>query len=165
MKPQILVDGYNLIHHMPDLKRQMSQDLRMAREKLIDRIAASRHGCKADITVVFDGSGAAGQGSSGRSGIRIVFSRPPEKADPVLKRMMEKKARGSQMTIVTSDGEIARFARLCGVKAVASSVWAKELKNKRLEDSGNQDVTVSRKEMEEWLLLFRNRAPADGLGD
>jgi len=164
VKPHILVDGYNLIHHMPDLKRRMQHDMQQARDGLIDLLAAGRHGRKADITVVFDGSGTAG-GSAGRSGVRIVFSRPPEKADPVLKRMMEKKARGAQMTVVTSDGEIARFARLCGVKTVSSSAWAKELKSRATEGACRPDRTVSPKEMEEWLLLFRNRAPADGLGD
>jgi len=164
MKPQILVDGYNLIHHMPDLKRRMQHDMQQAREGLIGILAVSRHGRKADITVVFDGSGTAG-GSAGRSGVRVVFSKPPEKADPVLKRMMEKKARGVQMTVVTSDGEIVRFARLCGVKTVSSGEWAKELKSGVPEGAGRPDRTVSRKEMEEWLALFRNRAPADGMGD
>jgi predicted RNA-binding protein with PIN domain len=164
MKPQILVDGYNLMHHMPDLKREMRHDMLQARRRLIDILAASRQGRKADIMVVFDGSGAAG-GSTGRSGVRVFFSRPPEKADPVLKRMMEKKARGVQMTLVTSDGEIARFARLCGVKTVTSSACSKELKSSGPEGPPKPDVSVSRKEMEEWLLLFRNRAPADGMGD
>src|SRR5712692_8438126 len=51
---RLVVDGYNVIHAWPTLKRLLGVSLEAARDKLIERLSVYGLVTGADVTVVFD---------------------------------------------------------------------------------------------------------------
>jgi predicted RNA-binding protein with PIN domain len=116
---QIAIDGYNFIKQTPEFRRLEQIDLQKAREGLIDLLAQYKRLKGYPITVVFDGTQAGRvAGDHGPSkGVKVVFSKPGEKADDVLKRMAAE-AKGG-ILIVTSDQEVASFADKKGAATIS----------------------------------------------
>jgi predicted RNA-binding protein with PIN domain len=110
----VIVDGYNLILRSPRLKPGEGRTLKESREKLVNLLAWMMGGNDARFVVVFDGAALSGRDeTSGR--VQVVYSRPPEKADDVIRRLVEKKVGGEEhITVVTADIEVARHARAMG---------------------------------------------------
>jgi predicted RNA-binding protein with PIN domain len=123
----IAIDGYNFIKQSPDLRRLEQIELQKAREGLIDRLAQYKGFKGHAITVVFDGGPQrTPSGNRERSrGIEIIFSKPGEKADDVLKRLAAERKGG--ITIVTSDREVALFAEKKGAVAIPVSDFAEKM--------------------------------------
>src|SRR5262245_14172333 len=97
----IVVDGYNLILRSPHLKPGADRTLREAREKLVNLLSWAVGAGDARFLVVFDGSEERGakEGRSGR--VEIRFSRPPEKADDLIRRVVEEELRRTdRLTVV-----------------------------------------------------------------
>lgn len=115
----IAVDGYNFIKQSPCLRALERVELQKAREKLIDLLKDYKKIKRHAICVVFDGSQEMiGRGfKEHQRGIEVIFSRPGEKADDVLKSLAAEKREG--LVIVTSDREIARFAVKKGATAIS----------------------------------------------
>lgn len=117
----IAIDGYNFIKQSPELRKLEQVELQKAREGLIEDLARYKRIKGHSIIVVFDGGQqgrTAGERGSSR-GIQVIFSRPGEKADDVLKRLAAEKREG--ILLVTSDREIAGFAEKKGAKVLP--VW------------------------------------------
>src|SRR5262245_14676618 len=110
----IIIDGYNLIHRSPELKPGRDRTLQQARVKLLNLLAWALGGSEVRFLVVFDGAEGGGRDSqSGR--VEARFSRPPETADDVIRRLVEDRVeRVDRVTVVTSDIEVARHARAMG---------------------------------------------------
>jgi hypothetical protein len=117
----IAIDGYNFIKQSPELRKLEQIELQKAREGLIEDLARYKRVKGHSILVVFDGGqqGRAGEKGGSSRGIQVVFSRPGEKADDVLKRLAAEKRDG--ILLVTSDREIAGFAEKKGAKVLP--VW------------------------------------------
>jgi uncharacterized protein len=123
----LIIDGYNLLHAGRSLTRLNVAGLQQERERLIDRLAAYRRKRLCDITVVFDGwqSGWTTENRDRQKGVDLVFSKLEEKADEVIKRMMKEK--GTGVTVITSDREIARFAEKISVSVVSSEQFVEKM--------------------------------------
>lgn len=165
-KHRILVDGYNLVYQFPELRRMLERDREGARKGLLVRLGSYTHEKNIQVVVVFDGDGRLLRDPESYSGIRVVFSKSPEKADPMIKKMIEEHQR-SDLTVVSSDREIASYARLCGVKAVSSRQFAHKIfKERKREAEKKFDHSLSREELEEWLNIFRrDDSPEDTAKD
>lgn len=128
---QIAIDGYNFIKQTDEFRRLEQIELQKAREGLIDRLVQYKRMKGYPITVVFDGAQAgrlAGHREHSK-GIRIVFSKPGEKADDVLKRMATE-ARGG-ILIVTSDREVASFAEKKGAAIISVADFGEKIEMAR----------------------------------
>ncbi len=123
----IIVDGYNLIRQSDSLRASERTSLEEGRKALVRSLAAYRQLRGHRITVVFDGwSGGSPQEERDRAGgIDIIYSRLGEKADEVIKRLVE--GASEEILVVTSDREIAAFAARRGKAAVDSPVFAERI--------------------------------------
>ncbi len=108
---RIIVDGYNVVHAWPPLKRLLTEaNLETARDKLVERLSVLGHVTGAEVTVVFDAHHSAARTNSEEmvDGVRVVFSRKGHSADHVIERMAyEAGDTGDSLTVATSD----RFQR------------------------------------------------------
>ncbi len=79
-----------------------------------------------EITVVFDGWGGSShlESRSVLGGLNVIYSRIGEKADAVIKRMLEKE---SGIILVSSDRELQNAAWAHGSVAVSSALFTKKL--------------------------------------
>ena len=103
----LIVDGYNVIHAWPSLKRLMSTaSLEDARDELVRRVAVMGLITGESVTVVFDAHHSSAMTNSEETveGVRIVFTRKGHSADHAIERLAYGASnRGEVITVATSD--------------------------------------------------------------
>lgn len=156
----IVVDGYNLILRSPQLKPGKGRTLAEARAKLVNLLSWAVGSGDARFLVVFDGADA-GDHETGGERVEVRYSRPPQKADDVIREVVEDQVeRVERLTVVTADLEVARHARAMGADvAMADLFLASMLDPRAPTETPEKPGTLSKRELEEWAELFRNRKP------
>ena len=106
---RLIVDGYNVIHAWPMLKRLLNEaSLEAARDKLVERLAVLGMVRGAEVTVVFDSHRAASSSEEMVEGVRVLFTRKGHSADHAIERIAYQASDAGDVIIVaTSD----RFQR------------------------------------------------------
>jgi predicted RNA-binding protein with PIN domain len=104
---RVIVDGYNVIHAWPTLKRLLGDaSLEAARDRLIERLSVFGMVVGTDVTVVFDAHRSTSQSSSEAvvEGVHVVFTRKGHSADRVIEKIAYDAAQvGDVITVATSD--------------------------------------------------------------
>lgn len=161
----IVLDGYNLVHRSPQLKPGPDRTLRESREKLVNLLSWLMGGEPARFLVVWDGAAAGGRDE--RSGkVEVRFSKPPEKADDLIRRIVESEVQRGRVTVVTADLEVARHARAMGAEVslsdlfLASALGAVSRGEGTVEAEPEKPASLSKAEIEEWAKLFREQRTA-----
>ena len=152
----VMVDGYNLILRTAALRPEEGRTLRQARGKLLSLLAWAVDP-NVRFLVVFDGAEVRGRDSSeGR--VEVRYSKPPEKADDLIRALVrERTDREDALTVVTSDLEIARYARALGADVSLADLFLASLIGPRTPDDPEKPASLSKKEIEEWAEIFRRR--------
>jgi|SRR5918996_3931527 predicted RNA-binding protein with PIN domain len=115
-----VLDGYNVIRRDPRLQAREAESLEAGRSALLGLVARIA-GESADVfTVVFDGARRAA-GAPGAGRVEVVFSRPPETADDVVRRLAARLREGA--VVVTSDRAVQTAARRAGAVAVTAEAF------------------------------------------
>ena len=163
----VILDGYNIILRSARLKPGPTRTLRESRAMLINLVSWMMGANDVRFVVVFDGAEDAGPDEpSGR--VQVKFSRPPEKADDVIRRMVEQKVGGDEaITVVTADIEVARHARTAGADVSIADLFlasalgdiGREPGAGKPDEATDKPVQLSKKELEEWAEIFRRRGP------
>jgi len=170
----IIVDGYNLIHRTPALRPGPDRTLEQSRDKLINLLAWAIGTGEARFLVVFDGATGVRDEDSGSARVEVRYSKPPDKADDLIRRLVEEKVeRVDRLTVVTADLEVARHARAMGADIAMSDLFLASALGPGAaaasagDESADKPTTLSRKELEEWAELFGRGKPAadDGEAD
>jgi predicted RNA-binding protein with PIN domain len=158
----IVVDGYNLILRSPVLKPGKDRTLRESREKLVNLLSWAIGSGDARFLVVFDGAeGSGGEDSQGR--VEVRYSRPPQKADDLIRAVVEDQVeRVERLTVVTSDLEVARHARVMGADVAISDLFLASALQPTSDAEVEKPTTLSRKELEEWAEIFRGKRASGG---
>jgi len=153
----IIIDGYNVIHRTPALRPEKGRSLRESREKLVNLLSWAFGAGDARFLVVFDGAEEGGR-EEGSGRVEVRFSRPPDKADDVIRRLVEERIdRGERVSVVTSDLEVARHARAMGAEIALADLFLASALGPRESETPEKPATLSKQELEEWAALFRAR--------
>jgi len=158
----IVVDGYNLVLRSPALKPGPDRTLRESRQKLINLLSWAVGSGDARFLVVFDGGDERGA-DEGSGRVEVRFSRPPEKADDLIRTLVEDRIRRvERLTVVTSDLEVARHARAMGADIALADLFLSSILGPKesAAEAPEKPATLSRRELEEWAELFKNRSSA-----
>ena len=153
MALQLVIDGYNLIRADPGEAEHPLSDLEGSRNRLIERLKVYRRHKRVKITVVFDGihSGRLSGDKQNHAGVSVTFSRSGEDADTVIKELC--RIRGSSLTVVTTDHDLASYAEANGAVVIKSSeflellemVEYQDLKGVDMEDEEADEPTFGKK--------------------
>jgi predicted RNA-binding protein with PIN domain len=104
---RVIVDGYNVIHAWPQLKRLLGDaSLEAARDRLIERLSVFGMVVGADVTVVFDAHRSVARSNSEADveGVHVIFARKGHSADRVIEKIAYEAAQvGDVITVATSD--------------------------------------------------------------
>jgi len=121
MATHLIIDGYNL------LKGGFASKSEMARESLLQDLAAYRHRKGHALTVVFDGwqQGHPVEQREHRVGVQVVYSWRGEKADQVIQRLVREY--GSDCAVVSSDHEIMATAKAYGAMTLTAALFLSKL--------------------------------------
>jgi predicted RNA-binding protein with PIN domain len=117
-----LIDGYNVIRGDPDLRAREAESLQAGRAALLAVLAGLAREVSDTFTVVFDGARASG-GSASPGQVQVLFSRPPETADDVLRRLAGTLREAA--VVVTSDRAVQDSARRAGAVTVGAEDFLK----------------------------------------
>jgi hypothetical protein len=115
-----VIDGYNVIRRDPDLRGREAEGLPAGRAALLALVAGLARGVPDDFTVVFDGARRTALPPPGGR-VRVVFSRPPESADDVVRALAGRLRDGA--IVVTSDRAVQDSARRAGATAVSAEAF------------------------------------------
>ncbi len=145
MTKHLIIDGYNLLGKRGQVGRTSATDGEAARERLLCELARYRQRKQHPITVVFDGwqQGVSVERREHRSGVQVIYSRRGERADQVIQRLAEEF--GADCAVVSSDREVADFARARGALVMGASEFEARLGQPAV-GSGSPRRPVGRRE-------------------
>ena len=135
-----LIDGYNVIRRDPELAQHEARGLEEGRAALLRLVAGAARASGDPFTVVFDGARRAGGLPAGGQ-VQVVFSRPPETADDVLRRLAAELRSGA--VVVSSDRAVRDAAARAGAAAVTAEQFVTALEPGDT-DEGDDDPAPSR---------------------
>jgi predicted RNA-binding protein with PIN domain len=150
----IIIDSNNLIHKISEIKRLFSESAESAQLTLIESVK-SKVNKNFKLIFVFDGFGNIKRNNVEYSGKKT--------ADEVIKKYIEDNYKKNSLTIVSSDAEIQRLAKICGCEVKKSEDFWKELNpfttkgkniNQLLYKEGEKPDRISKKELEEFKKYF-----------
>ena len=120
MAVRVVVDGYNLIRRSATLSGEEKLSLEHGREALVEKLRQYKRIKRQRITVVFDGADKVtlAEEKTQQKGIKIIYSGQGRTADSVIRRIC--RDQGENVVVVTSDGELANYAKSCGSVVMAS---------------------------------------------
>ncbi len=149
-----LIDGHNLIAALPDIRLDDPDDEAKLVIKLKGFVARKRTKC----VVIFDGGLPGGASTLSSRSVTVIFaSAQHSDADALLKRRMGKIRAGSGWTVVSSDREVADYARGRRLRQLSAQEFVRELQ--RPGTSPNADVQEekprpSQADVDEFMGLF-----------
>lgn len=150
----IVIDSNNLIHKISELKRLFSESSESAQLTLIESVK-SKVNRNYKLIFVFDGFGNIKR--------NYVFYSGKISADEVIRKYIEDNYSRKTLTVVSSDAEIQRLAKVCGCEVKKSEDFWKELNpspakgkniNQLLYKEGEKPDSISKKELEEFKKYF-----------
>lgn len=113
----LLIDGYNVIHRVPELKPSLEGGLENARMKLALLVSRWSQAHPAyDCVIVFDGDEkSGGAGEQRLAGVRCIFSRRAHGGDARIVRFVREYPGGaSVITVVSDDNFVGNNCRAHG---------------------------------------------------
>jgi len=155
LQVQIIIDGYNVLLRGRRAGAIGAAELERMREELTRKAAGYAASKDIRITLVFDGQNGVGVQAAPPPGkVKVVFSRSPENADAVIKKMVQGHKQPRNILVVTSDQPLARFVRSCGCQLLSSEAWRQKMEHGRDEDLAEKHGRLNDLNIEEWLRIF-----------
>jgi predicted RNA-binding protein with PIN domain len=136
-----LIDGYNVIRRDPELHAHEAASLEAGRAALVMLLARVASRVSDNFTIVFDGARRTG-GAPGPGRVQVMFSRPPETADDVLRRLAGTLREGA--VVVSSDRAVQDSARRGGSVAVSAEAFIEAATGPTEVDKDADDDGVAR---------------------
>lgn len=161
----LLVDGYNLLKAAPLGAREEQLNLKAARQHLEQTLIRYARRVGAHIALFFDGSEEEDLLPSPQrpKEIEVFFSRPPEKADDLIKRAIQERRGARCARLISSDRELCRWARRHKIRSTSSAEFLEELERPRqllaisppaTPRELDPDLVLDQDEIDAWEDLF-----------
>ncbi|RJX34575.1 MAG: hypothetical protein C4525_06805 [Desulfarculus sp.] len=151
---RLVIDGYNLIHHCPELA--LAEARGRGREALMQALRLYRKRRPHHITVVFDGGPEPGGQRTSLAGLPVVFSGAARSADDVIADLARQE--GRNLTVITADHELADRCRLHSAVVLDSGEFSLRLMETALGEAPAEEA-----EAEGWDFSTRKKGPAKRL--
>ncbi len=150
----ILIDGHNLIAHMPDINLDDPDD----EARLVMRLRAYNARTGKKVTVVFDHGVPGGWSRELSTGpVKVVFAGSHTNADRVLIERIRSAKNPPALTVVSSDSEVRSAVAERGARVMTADKFAAELSATPSPREMTADVRLSRDEVDEWMQIFKAR--------
>ena len=160
----IVIDAYNLIHKVSELKILLQQSQDICVDTMVSKLHSHYFGRGIKCILVFDGYGK----NKHEHNIEVKFSKTdvgPDygHADALIKHIIEKSKNPKLLKVVSSDRDITFFAKQCGARIqTVESFWG-EVKDRRIErieqerESREKPDVVTKGEFEFLLKEFKKK--------
>jgi len=144
-----IIDGNNLIGKISSLMNLQKKDKQASREKLVyilDRYFVQK---KASVLLHLDGYQA---GRVNSSTMKIIYSENLT-ADEIIKKQISQSKSTRNIIVITSDSNLAQFAKVCSTTVISSEEFVAEIK-KSTQTADEQYRIDSMNNIEEFKKLF-----------
>jgi predicted RNA-binding protein with PIN domain len=154
-----IIDGYNVIHKIPDIKALMETDLQSAREKFVFLLDTYFSKKRNQVYIVFDGCNDISTFNiHSTPKIRVLFSKRYQKADILIKTLLDERKNKALTTIVSSDHEVYQYGKVSRCNVMKSEDFIKKIKAKSFDyENTIKNRTLSSNEIELWKQLFNKK--------
>lgn len=147
----VLIDGHNLIAHMPDLRLDDPDD----EVKLVLRLRAYNAHTRKKVTVVFDHGLPGGWSRELSTGpVNVIFAGTHTNADRILIERIRADKNPHNLTVVSSDSEVRSAAAARGARTLSADQFAAQLAVPPPPREITADIHLTPAEVEEWLQIF-----------
>lgn len=152
---KIIVDGYNVIHADPELKRTVGHDLEKARRSLVRMLKRYLESKSVRVTLVFDGHGGITDVDVEIPGrLQVLYSPAGQSADDLILDIVGDSANPREYVVVTSDmADIGRSARSMGAVVLPSPQFLARIRPVS-EDAGVRSQEEQSNDVDYWLNRF-----------
>jgi len=99
----LIIDGYNLLHKVPELAKMLGTDIQAARHRLVRMVEETAHNMARQTILVFDGREAGSDTALSSKYLEVFFSPGNLSADSVIERLVCKIPNPEKTIVVTSD--------------------------------------------------------------
>jgi predicted RNA-binding protein with PIN domain len=144
-----IIDGNNLIGKIPSIKNLQRNNRQASREKLAFLLGRYFSTGRIMVSLHFDGHV---NDEIKVAGIKIKYS-GSKTADDKIKNEIERSKNPKNITVVTSDNNVAQFARVCSCEVIKSENFSKQLFTHRHSDD-EQSRIEEINNLEEFKKLF-----------
>ena len=150
-----LVDGNNVMAQ----RVGWHKDKRAARRRLLNEVAAFAAAKRVKVAVVFDGAPEEFfRDGSSYKGVRVFYAERGSNADERIKQQVEESRERRTLIVVTSDRELAAYARNCGAQVLRSGEFRKRLDETANESAekthAGEDEIIAQSELKGWMRYF-----------
>lgn len=153
MNAHYFIDGNNLIHLSKRLSTVHLKDKQASREVLVSHLAAYFRGKKITVTAFLDGFENRNiQGGS----IHLKYS-GAHPADDDIRHAIAKAKNPKLITVVTSDGPLAAFAKKCTCTVLSAEEFDKQLFSRQQASSEEAAVRSLANHNDEFTRLFMGK--------
>ena len=125
----VLVDGYNVLHFWPRLRKLTGRSLEQQREALIRVLRQYSDATNCRVTVVFDGHSAKRKPDqiAPTPGLEVLFSAVGRTADDMIERFVGTVVDPSYIQVVTNDNVERRTVEMLGAQSVSTELFTAEV--------------------------------------
>jgi predicted RNA-binding protein with PIN domain len=116
----LIIDGYNVLHLVSELKKLLNSDIELARHRLIRMIEGSAVRMARQTTVVFDGKEAGQDAALTSKHLEIYYSPGKHTADTIIERLVARFPTPGKILVVTSDRAEANAVLSDGAQVMSS---------------------------------------------
>lgn len=152
-----LIDGHNLIPHVPGLTLAMPDDEERLVQRLLDFCRAERH----LVEVYFDGTPPEHAGRRQYGAVTAVFVRKGLIADEAIRRRLRQLGvQAKQWALVSSDQAVQAAGREVHMTVMRSEEFARKMEQGGVQAGPAEkpdEGSLSPDEVDEWIRLFRLR--------
>ena len=127
----LVLDGYNVIHAVPHLRRQLDQSLEAARNGLLAdcRAYQARHQQAQRLYVVFDGQQDEVQAPAANvGGMSVIFTKKSEEADERILGLIRADYGKNTFVIVSNDTYVFNNSRAHGARVLSVAEFYAQMK-------------------------------------
>lgn len=170
MSQTYYIDGYNLIHHSPELAQLMRRHFEIARDKLIEEIIRWASASGQHAKLIFDGQGKrteASQNHPNTQNVEILFSSKNKTADMIIERAVFQSKKRDDIIVVSADRGITDLCMSKGALVMhpngfwttlneASAETSRSIKHTQTTKMGSLEDTLDDKTLSHLEQLRKN---------
>ncbi|MDF7822806.1 NYN domain-containing protein [Pontiellaceae bacterium B12227] len=129
MRPDwLIIDGYNLLHVVDELKAMLRSDQGLARHRLVRMVEGTGHRMALQTTIVFDGKESGQDAALTSKHLEIYFSPGKHTADTIIERLVRRFPTPGKILVVTSDRAEANAVLSDGAQVMSSQEFMDQCK-------------------------------------
>ncbi|MCD5390319.1 NYN domain-containing protein [candidate division NPL-UPA2 bacterium] len=123
----LFVDGYNVIHSWPSLKKMAARSLETAREQLIKMLSLYQDYTGIRVKVIFDGDEPDKPSPQIVMGLEVIFSSRKQTADSVIERLVYASQEREKIQVATSDYQEKMMVFGLGAQVISAPDLEREI--------------------------------------